>query len=226
MTDILQEIRSRQQQVQSPKAYKPAVHQPEMLYIGCIDARLDPIADIGIGKGKAIIHRNIAALVGAENSKPDGTLDPAVALATGQVPENVSIGATLEFFLNHVDSPSGVMKHIVVSGHTHCGGINACLENHVAHEHYLPKYLTAFDVMRDHVVANGGSKEKQLRELEKAAVRQSVQNLMTYEVVQKALAEKRVELHGWIIDTATGAIFELEPTSDTFIEMSKWQSVA
>lgn len=212
--DIFDSIRCWQElRPELPIPTKPPEHRPEILYIGCIDARLDPINDIGIPKGKALIFRNIAALVRKANGPMMGKVNEDDVFATGEIPESTSMGAALEFFINHLPPPEDGIKHIVVSGHTNCGGIRACLHGATKPvDKYLPTYLSALKDVRSDVLARhaGHSEEDQLHALEQASVRQSVENLMSYEVVKRAVEEGRVQLHGWVIDTATQKIQEMD----------------
>src|SRR5688572_27675034 len=98
-TSIIDRIKAKQSN-QPVLDLNPPRHRPEMLYIGCIDARLDPIDDIGIPKGKALIYRNVAALVRPAQGQ-GGIIDGDAAIMSGEIPESVSIGAALEFFINH-----------------------------------------------------------------------------------------------------------------------------
>lgn len=166
----------------------PAKHQPEVLLIGCVDARLDIVADLGIPRGKALIYRNIAALVHGNHATGEG--------------DNISVLAALEFAIN-------VMKvmHVVVMGHTDCGGIRASLTASADEHKAIKHYLSPLDAVRTATIQQGGGLEDQARAMEKAAVKQSIENLKGYYVVRDALANKQIQLHGWVIDTGTG-IFE------------------
>lgn len=219
MNSIIDNIRLKQQLAQAPVQTAPPPHRPEMLYIGCVDARLDPIDDIGIPKGKALIYRNVAALV--RPASGGGNVEKVEA-AGGEIPENVSVGAALEFFIRHIPAPAGGgKKQIVVSGHTDCGGIHACLHGAAKPEdHHLKRYLSALKDACARVLGMSGlSDEQRHRALEEDSVRQSVQNLKTYDVVKKAVEAGQVELHGWVIDTATQRISELSEKGG-FVPMS------
>ncbi len=195
--DIIELIRAQQAHLPTDDR-NPPEHKPQMLLIGCVDARLNPKIDMGIPDGEAIIHRNIAAMV---RSRPD----PGDIAGTG-------VAASLEFAINVME-----VKHIVVMGHTDCGGIRACLEdNHTHDTQNIRKYLTPLEPVRDDVVAHGGDMKAQARAMEQAAVRQSVENLMTYEVVSDALADGRVDIHGWVINTATKRIMALDLKTGNF----------
>lgn len=208
-------------QVMRRKATRKAPpHEPEMLYIGCIDARLDPTKDLEIPKGKVLIFRNIAALV-AKSEAGSQTVDPKSALANGEIPQNVSIGAAIEFFMNRIPQKKGVVKHIVISGHTDCGGIKACLSGqHESHEHYLPLYLSNLNQVREKVIerAKAGKfdEEQTLRLLEQESVRYSLINLLTYPAVRKAVDAGTLKIHGWVIDT--GAATEIDEEQERKIQ--------
>jgi carbonic anhydrase len=156
-------------------------HNPEILLIGCIDARLDVFTDIGLPRGKALIMRNIAALIAG--IKEDGRSRSTEA-------------AALQFAIT-----AKQVKHIVVMGHTHCGGIEACVHGLDLPE--VQRYLAPLEPARDKVRASGGSLDDQARTMEEEAVRQSVKNLMTFPCVEKAVSEGLIQVHGWVIDIAT-----------------------
>ena len=182
--------------------HKLAKHKPEMLYIGCIDARLDPIRDIGIKMGTALIHRTIAALVAGVD-------------AQGR-PRNISEAASVEFAVN-------VMKvgNIVVAGHTHCGGLQACLHGVKGPStNFLAVYLKPLNKLRKEVLQNEHKNIAQRHALEEGSVRMSIENLMTYPFVKKAVEQGKLQLHGWVIDTASKRILVMDPESFEFKEMS------
>lgn len=173
----------------------PEDHKPEMLLIGCVDARLDPKTDIGIPRGKALIYRNIAALVAGQDSGEG---------------DRLSVAATLEFAINSMH-----VQKIVVMGHTSCGGIRAYIQG--AHEdtQHIYKYLKPLENLR----VKGQTEDQQARNMEKAAVVFSIENLMTYEVVQEAVKKGTLQLQGWVLDTGSRLIWEMDPESHEFHPM-------
>lgn len=194
--DSIREIQQRK--YQQPDDAVPAPHEPDLLLIGCVDARLNLRTDLHIPEGKAIIYRNIAALVAGANDGLD---------------RHVSEAAILEFAIE-------VMKvqDIVVAGHTDCGGIKACL-GHIPGTDSIHSYLAPLEIVRDEVIATGGNVFAQSRAMEQAAVRMSVANLMTYDVVLHAVKQKRLQLHGWVVNTATLQIFEMDTSTGIFAPM-------
>lgn len=200
--DIIEYIRRKQERLDVPENAAFPEHKPEMLLIGCVDARLDIIDDIGIPKGRALVMRNIAALVaGAHEESQSRPIE----------------AATLEFAVNVMK-----VKHIVVMGHTDCGGIRAQLENiDIPH---IKRYLEPLEDTHRRVLEKGGSKAEQARMMERDAVRLSLKNLRTYACVKQAEAEKRVTLHGWVIDVATQQLYVLDESAKTFRPMAKKSS--
>lgn len=201
--DIIEYIRRKQERLDVPESTTFPEHKPEMLLIGCVDARLDIIDDIGIPKGKALVMRNIAALVAGAHEESQAR--PIEA-------------ATLEFAVNVMR-----VKHIAVMGHTDCGGIRAQLDGLDIPQ--IKRYLEPLEDTHRRVLEKGGSRAEQARTMERDAVRLSLKNLRTYECVKKAEAEKRVKLHGWVIDVATQQLYVLDESTKTFQPMAGKTSV-
>jgi len=201
MTDIIDIIRAQQSGIPAGHI-PPPTHEPEMLLIGCIDARLNIKSDIGIPDGKALIHRNIAALVRSKPAADDK--------------EGSSVAASVEFAINVMH-----VKHIVVMGHTDCGGIRACLDGtHIHDTDHIRQYLSPLDSAREAIIAKGGNTQAQARAMEEAAVRHSVANLQTYDVVNEAVKDGRIRLHGWVIDTGTRRISAMDLATGQFQPMA------
>lgn len=217
MSTILNNIRSLQTQLFARLGFsdgkRPVMgsdmapaHNPEMLLIGCVDARLDPHSDIGIERGKVLIYRNIAALV---------------AGAEGNAGDRLSVAAALEFAVGSMK-----VKRIVVMGHTACGGIRAFLEGDSEDTHYIHDYLMPLEEVRIQAHKKGETSEQQARSMERAAVRFSLENLMSYESVRKAVETGKLELTGWVLDTGNKLIWEMDPVTKIFKPMGDVESPA
>lgn len=197
--DIVDYIRRRQEKLSIPDAPVTPPHEPEMLLIGCVDARLDIIDDIGIPKGKALVMRNIAALV--VGAHEESAVRPVEA-------------ATLEFAVEVMK-----VKHIAVMGHTDCGGIRARLEG--LDMPSIKLYLDPLEAAHKQVAEQGGGKRAQARRMEQEAVRLSLKNLRTYPAVTSAERKGNLQLHGWVIDTATQQLYVLDEKNGMFAPMVK-----
>lgn len=166
-------------------------HNPQMLLIGCVDARKDPIGDLGIPKGAALILRNVAALVHPES---EGRLTESAALAF----------AVREM---HV-------KHIAVMGHTDCGGIRAAIKGISSYS--LRDYLAPINHIKETVCKQAGDLSEQEHLLEQEAVKYSMNSLMTYDYIAQAMEAGELFLHGWVMDTATAKIHYYDREKDSF----------
>src|SRR6187397_1837573 len=81
---------------------------PEIMVIGCCDSRVSPETIFNARPGELFVVRNVANLV------PPYTPDGAQR----------AVSAALEFAVQALK-----VKHIVVLGHDHCGGIKAYTES-------------------------------------------------------------------------------------------------
>lgn len=185
--NLIEKIKAHQSLKSFDSDSETPVHQPEMLLIGCVDARKDPIADLGIPKGKCLILRNIAALI-------RGT--------SVEAKQRETEAAALEFAVKVMK-----VKHIAVMGHTDCGGIRASLMNVDFPD--IKNYLSPLKALRQQVREQGISIEEQQSMLEKEAVRMSVQNLLTYDYIKERVDNGTLSVHGWIIDISCGELIDI-----------------
>ena len=172
------------------KEEKP--HEPDTLFIGCIDARLDPRRDIGFPMGNALIRRTIAALVPPKD--PDGN-------AANDLSE------TIHYALTHD------IKHIIVAGHTMCGGLKACQCDHGDLKNTLPK-------VHEHLHIISGDKSS-IEAVEAESIRTSLNNLLTYPEIKDAFEAGRITIDGWRFDTATHDIDVYNKDSHQFERMQR-----
>jgi len=194
---IIDNIRLYQAEGRLPFATKPWTSEPEMLYIGCIEAKLDPIKQIGIPLGGAVIYRIMAALAGGldEQGKPLYGNEAAVV----QYAVNVK-----------------KVKDIVVSAHTHCGGLKACMDGCDKPEtNYVHEYLKPLQHLWDKVMKLFKNPPERATALEEETVRKSIENLMTYPFVREAM-KGGMQIHGWVLDIDNGKISEMDPETKKF----------
>lgn len=176
--------------------------RPRAMLISCCDSRLDTVSMFGAEPGDLFVVRNVANLV--PPYAPDR--------------ERHGTSAAVEYAVTTLK-----VAHIVVVGHSHCGGVEACHDmcSGVAPE--LEK-ATSFigrwmDILRpgfETVSARGLSRDAALTELEHEAVRASLANLATFPFVREAVETGMLTLHGVWIEIADGEMFGLDPESDEF----------
>ena len=163
---------------------------PRTMLISCCDSRLDTVAMFGAEPGDLFVVRNVANLV--PPCAPDQ--------------DHHGTSAAVEYAVTALH-----VAHILVVGHSKCGGVEACYDMCSGNAPELEKE-TSFvgrwmDILRpgyERVKDMWQERDKALHELELEAVRTSVKNLTTFPFVQEAQDAGRLTVHGAWIDIATG----------------------
>ena len=112
-------------------------------------------------------------------------------------------GAAVEFAVTALK-----VEHILVMGHSNCGGVRGCLEMCSGHAPHLddPGSLVGrwLDVLRPayNVVADTTREEDRQTALEKEGIHLSLENLLGYPFVAEAVDAGRLTLHGLWTDIA------------------------
>jgi carbonic anhydrase len=171
---------------------------PKVLWIGCSDSRVIPELITGADPGELFNVRNIANVV-----------PPASG-------EACSTGAAIEYAVLHLR-----VDHVVVCGHTGCGGIKALeappspeVEPHIA------GWLGLAAPARQQVLARGTTPEEVYLETIRANVLLQCGNLRTYPCVREHEQAGDLSVHAWLYDLRSGVIEEYRLASGT------WESVA
>lgn len=171
---------------------------PEVMVIGCCDSRVSPEVIFDAGPGELFVVRNIANLV-----------------PTYQPDQNAhGVSAALEYAVTVLK-----VKHIVVLGHAQCGGIRAFVDKiePLTPGDFIGKWMQMFikpgEVVeqRDHE-----SMAQFVERIEKAAVFRSLENLMTFPFVRKAVDGGQMQTHGAYFGVAEGSLFVLDKTTKEF----------
>ncbi len=158
-----------------------AGQQPRALYIGCADSRVVPNFIVDAGPGEVFVARNVGAIV-APPSDPLG----------------MSIGAALEFAIESLQVPE-----VIVCGHDHCGALKAIAGGNVDLKSNLGFWLRrGLDSVKD----LGDLSSIALPRLVERFVQAQYSNLLEYEVVARAVEQRRIVTHAWVYDPATGRI--------------------
>ncbi|MBL9052462.1 MAG: carbonic anhydrase, partial [Tabrizicola sp.] len=114
------------------------------------------------------------------------------------------------------------VAHIVVLGHSNCGGVKGCHDMCSGHAPHLEE-KTSFvgrwmDILRPGWQKVADLPEGEiLRALEKQAVVTSLENLLTFPFVRAAVEDDRLTLHGLWTDTGEGELMQFDPTRDGFV---------
>ncbi len=157
---------------------------PEILYIGCSDSRVSAETIMGTEPGEVFVHRNIANLV------PN---------------TDFNVMSVINYAVCHLK-----VKHIVVCGHYHCGGVAAAVDT--CDFGVLNPWLRNIrDVVRLYQEELDTCEDEEARQkrLIEYNVYEQCMNLLKISEVQKAVAELGLKIHGWIFDIETGLLNDL-----------------
>ncbi len=175
--------------------------RPRAMMISCCDSRVHVTAIFGADQGEFFIHRNIANLVPPYG--PDGA--------------HHGTSAAVEYAVNALK-----VSHLVVLGHSGCGGVDGCYQMCSGHapelelkESFVGRWM---DILRpgfDRLPE--GSEEDRKAQLEKEAVLVSLENLMTFPFVKDAVDSGKLSLHGLWNDIGAGGLEAYDPSQNQFV---------
>ncbi|WP_373521966.1 carbonic anhydrase [Aquiflexum sp.] len=158
---------------------------PDILYIGCADSRVSAEDLMGVQPGDVFVHRNIANMVISIDLNAMSVLTYAVE------------------YLN--------VDHVVVCGHYYCGGVKAAMD--AADLGILNPWLRNIrDVYRIHKNELNAIEEETLKykRLVELNVQEQCVNLLKTAVVQKAVRNRGMKIHGWVFDVGSGKLIDLK----------------
>ena len=177
--------------------------KPPTMVIGCADSRVDPATIFDAKPGELFVVRNIAALVPPyeETGTYHGT------------------SAAIEFAVTALK-----VERIVVLGHGLCGGVMASLA--AAEDRpvgrFIGPWVELLSPIRDELLERTPSSHQETRQkaLERMAVQQSLDNLMTFPFVAAAVERGALALNGAWFSIAEGKLEWLDWDSGTFDEVA------
>ncbi len=163
---------------------------PNVLFITCIDSRLDPTMFFENSLGDMFVVRN-----------PGNFVLPFSKTYSG-------IGASIEFALAFFD-----IKDIIICGHSQCGACEAISKKiDVGENKQLAQWLEQNKIIgKRHFFT-----ENPQEQFEKESLLQQSKNIKTYPIVKKAL-KKGTHLHSWYIDMKTSLVYKYD--GHKFIEL-------
>jgi carbonic anhydrase len=116
------------------------------------------------------------------------------------------------------------VKHIVVLGHSGCGGISACLEESAARQseaQFISNWMAILeDARREVLAARGDQSIPELRSrLERLGIKTSLQNLRSFPCIKSLESKGRLHLHGAHFEIATGQLAVLNQGTGEFVSI-------
>lgn len=166
--------------------------KPPVMMISCCDSRVEVASIFGVDVGEFFTHRIIASIVPPfdYDGKYHGT------------------PAAIEFAVQFLK-----VSHIVVKGHSSCGGVQACFDMCSGNAPEFEKSSSFIgrwvDILRpafEKVKHSESPRLHKLEQMEKEAINLSLENLMTYPFVAEAVEDGRLSLHGLWFDIKSGEL--------------------
>ena len=162
--------------------------QPHVMVVACCDSRVDPALILQCDPGDLFVVRNVANIV------PPYEIDDA----------HHGTSAALEFGIGSLK-----VQHLILLGHSQCGGIKALLEKSTAEKNdFINNWVSIIDPSKNDVHDEDSCA--------KSALKQSYQNCLTFPWVKDKVEQKSLLIHLWFFDIESGQIFAYSEKDDVY----------
>jgi len=175
---------------------------PKILVIACSDSRVDPAIILDCKPGDLFVVRNVANLV-PPFEDDDG---------------HHGTSAALEFAVCVLE-----VKHIIIFGHSICGGIRSLVEDHAKMQkgNFISKWMELAKNAYQKTLKNYplATIDEQASNCAHFALIHSLENLSTFPWIKSRVENSEISLHSWYFDIETGVIEEFKPELDRFVDL-------
>jgi len=159
---------------------------PAILWIGCSDSRVPETTLLGLQPGDVFVHRNVANIIS---------------------PTDINSMAVIEYAVVHLK-----VKHIVLCGHTACGGCGAALgDSRVGG--VIDAWITPLKALRkthEAELKSLGDEKKMAVRLAELNVESGVNSLLSTYFIEEAINDRGLKVHGCVYDVACGKMRDLK----------------
>ena len=173
--------------------------KPHTMIISCCDSRVNPSMMFGDEVGSFFIHRNIGNIIPPyENTVHDcGT------------------SAAIEFGVCGLK-----VKHIVILGHSECGavknGFHLCKDKKTNLDFIFVNKWLKYITPAYNLLEQAKNNKIMIKKLEKFNIINSINNLLTFPFIKKAIDLKNLHIHGLWINIETGELEMLNRQESIF----------
>lgn len=150
--------------------------QPEIVVIACSDSRVDPAVLLQCDPGDLFMIRNVANIV-----PPYDNDEHCHGVSTA-----------LEYATRHLK-----VKHIIIMGHSQCGGINA-MKHGCDGSDFIDTWVDA--------ARPAGDLPDSIDECAKAVLHESYQNCLSFPWIKSEVDNGTLLIHRWFFDLSSGTI--------------------
>ena len=165
--------------------------KPPVLWIGCADSRVPANQITNTAPGEIFVHRNIANMV---------------------IHSDMNMLSVLDYAVNVLK-----VKHVIVTGHYGCGGVNAAMSNNQFGliDNWLRHIKDVYRLHADELDAITDETERSNRLVELNVI-ENVNNLCKTSIVQNAWKNgQELSVHGWVYSLSTGLINDMKVSTSS-----------
>ncbi len=165
--------------------------QPEIMIVACCDSRVDPALILQCDPGDLFVVRNVANIV------PPYEKDEA----------HHGTSAALEFGVCHLK-----VKHLVLLGHSQCGGIIALLNGKALKQNDFISNWVSLVETHDHTPHDTD-------DYAKLALFKSKDNCLTFPWLKEKFDQQELFIHLWFFDIKAGQIFTYSADQKAYVPL-------
>src|SRR3990167_679318 len=140
--------------------------QPQIMVVACCDSRVDPALILQCDPGDLFVVRNVANII------PPYEKDEA----------HHGTSAALEFGVRFLN-----VQHLILLGHSQCGGIQALLNNHSNQNDFVTNWVS--------LIKTQHARLQCADDYAKLALNQSYQNCLTFPWISDKVSQKKLIIH-------------------------------
>lgn len=168
--------------------------KPEIMVVACCDSRVDPALIVQCDPGDLFVVRNVANII------PPYEKD---AMHHGT-------SAALEFGVCYLQ-----VKHLILLGHSQCGGIEALLNNNALSQNdFITNWVSLINIS-----CCLADNQANIDDYAKLALKKSHKNCMTFPWIEERVIKKNLTINLWFFDIKTGQIFTYAQEQDLYIPL-------
>lgn len=177
--------------------------KPKVLLIGCSDSRVDPAILTDCQPGDLFVVRNVANLI--PPYEPDARYH--------------GVSSAIEYAVLFLQ-----VEHIIVMGHSHCGGIDALMRSSAESQvgEFIDHWVEIARPAKEIVQRDLSDKtfDMQARACEQASIMISLENLLTFPWLANRVRVEKLALHGWYFDLQAGQMLGYHPDTGEFEKLT------
>ena len=162
--------------------------QPQIMVVSCCDSRVDPALILQCDPGDLFVVRNVANII------PPYEKDEA----------HHGTSAALEFGICFLK-----VKHLILLGHSQCGGIQMLLNKNPEKNDFISNWVSLIESTKKPI-------EDDSDEYARLALKQSLQNCLTFPWIKQKVAEKELMIDLWFFDVKKGQILTYSNDEDEY----------